>query len=158
MLEVMVTDHASQLLQIGIDACALRLSGLVAWRCLLDTEAIGAGAGDVEPSQERDFQTFFTAPVAAVPKALKTIGAGAAFGDKAGVDNEGLLMLGRDDLGNRRLVERDKVKVSVVPPREGTLVIRTVAAEIAKRGMAGKHQQKSQQMGDEFALRFLGLG
>ena len=67
-------------------------------------------------------------------------------------------MLGWDDLGNRRLVERDKVKVSVVPPREGTLVIRTVAAEIAKRGMAGKHQQKSQQMGDEFALRFLGLG
>ena len=158
MLEVMVTDHASQLLQIGIDACALRLRGLVAWRCLLDTEAIGAGAGDVEPSQERDFQTFFTAPLAAVPKALKTIGVGAAFGDKAGVDNEGLLMIGRDDLGNRRLVERDKVKVSVVPPREGTLVIRTVAAEIAKRGMAGKHQQKSQQMGDEFALRFLGLG
>ena len=118
MLEVMVTDDASQLLQTGIDACALRLSGLVAWGCLLDTEAIGAGAGDVEPSQKRDFQTFFTAPVAAVPKALKTIGAGAAFGDKAGVDNEGLLMLGRDDLGNRCFIERDKVKRAVVPPRK----------------------------------------
>ena len=56
------------------------------------------------------------------------------------------------------LLSETKVKVSVVPPRNGALVIGTVAAEIAKRGMAGKHQQKSQQMGDEFALRFLGLG
>ena len=79
MLEVMLTDHASQLLQIGIDACALWLRGLVArWR-LLDAEAIGAGVGDVEPGQERDFQTFFAAPVAAVPEALKTIGVGARF-------------------------------------------------------------------------------
>ena len=138
MTQVMVTDHTLQLLQIGIDACALRLRGLVAWGCLLDTEAIGAGAGDVEPSQKRDFQTFFTAPVAAVPKALKTIGVGATFGDKAGVDNEGLLMLGRNHLGNRCFVECDKVKRSVVPPRKepapdsvrGTFVIGTVAAEI----------------------------
>jgi hypothetical protein len=43
----------------------------------------------------------FTAPVAAVPEAFKAIGTGAAFGDKAGVDNEGLLMLGRNHLGNR---------------------------------------------------------
>ncbi len=105
MAEVMVTDHASQLLQIGIDACALWLRGLVAWGCLLDTEAIGASVGDVEPSQQRDFQTFFTAPVAAVPEAFKTIGVGAIFGDEAGVNDQSLLMLGRDDLGNRRLVE-----------------------------------------------------
>ena len=133
MAEVMATDDASQLIQVGIDACALRLSALVArWR-LLDAEAIGAGVGDVEPGQKRDFQTFFTAPVAAVPEVLKTIGVGATLGDKAGVDNEGLLMLRRNDLGNGRLVEGDKVKVSVVPPRKepapdsirGTLVIGT---------------------------------
>ena len=105
MFEVMVTDHASQLLQTGIDACALRLRGLVAWGCLLDTEATGAVVGNVEPSHSRDFQTFFTAPVAAVPEVLKAIGTGAAFGDKAGVDNEGLLMLGRNHLGNRCFIE-----------------------------------------------------
>ena len=81
-----------------------------------------------------DFQTFFTAPLAAVPEAFKAIGVGATFGDKAGVDNEGLLMLGRHHLGNRCFVECDKVKVSVVPPPKSTLVIGTVAAEVAKRG------------------------
>ena len=117
---------------------ALRLRGLVAWGCLLDAEAIGAVVGNVDPGQKRDFQTFFTAPVAAVPEAFKAIGRGTTFGDKAGVDNEGLLMLGRNHLGNRRFIECDKVKRSVVPPRKepapdsvrGTFVIGTVAAEI----------------------------
>ena len=79
MAEVMATDDASQLVQISIDACALWLRGLVAWGCLLDTEAIGAGVGNVEPSQQQDFQTFFTAPVAAIPEAFKAIGVGAIF-------------------------------------------------------------------------------
>ena len=158
MTQMMVTDHTLQLLQIGIDACALWLRGLVARGCLLDTKAIGAVVGDVEPSYSGDFQTFFTAPLAAVPEAFKAIGVGAAFGDKAGIDNESLLMVGRNHLGNRCFVECDKVKVSVVPPRKAAFVIRTVAAEITKRGMAGKHQQKSQQVDDEFALWLLGLG
>ena len=82
MFEVMVTDHASQLLQTGIDACALRLRGLVAWGCLLDTEATGAVVGNVEPGYSGDFQTFFTAPLAAVPEVLKAIGVGAVLGIK----------------------------------------------------------------------------
>ena len=114
MTQVMATDHTLQLIQIGIDACALWLRGLVARGCLFDTEAIGAVVGDVELGYSGDFQTFFTAPLAAVPEAFKAIGVGATFGDKAGVDNEGLLMLGRHHLGNRCFVECDKVKVSVV--------------------------------------------
>ena len=158
MLELVAQDDASQLLHIGINACRLRLGALVTWRRLLDTEAIGAVVGDVEPSYSRDFQTFFTSLVVAVPEALKAIGVGATFGDKAGVDDQGLLMLGLNYLGNDCFVEGDKVEASVVPTRERTLVIGTVAAEIAKRGMAGKYQDKPQQMGDEFALWFLGLG
>ena len=61
MTQVMVTDHTLQLLQIGIAACALRLRGLVARGCLLDTEAIGTVVSDVEPGYSGDFQTFFTA-------------------------------------------------------------------------------------------------
>ena len=110
------------------------------------------------PGYSRDFQTFFTAPLAAVPEAFKAIGVGAAFGDKAGIDNEGLLMVGRHHLGNRCFVECDKVKRASIPPRKRTFVIGTVAAEITKRGVAGKHQHKPQQMGNELSLRFLGLG
>ena len=159
--------------QVGVDAGALR--GLVVPRwCLLDTEAIGTVVGEVEPRHSRDFQPFFTASLTAVPEALKAIGVGAAFGDEGGVDAQGLLMVGRDDpvsstgqaLGNGRLVEGDEVKGPVVPARKqpapdlirGALVIRTVAAEMTKRGMAGEHQDKPQQVGDEGALWFLGLG
>ena len=136
----------------------LSLGGVCSTRLSLSKEAVGAVVGDVEPSDSGDFQAFFTAPLTAVPEAFEAIGVGAAFGDEAGVDNEGLLMVGRDDLGNRRLVEGDKVEASIVPSRKGTLVIGTVTAEITKGGMAGKHQHKSQQMGDELSLRFLGLG
>ena len=114
MMEVVSAEHACELLQVGVDAGALR--GLVApRRCLLDTETIGTVVGDVEPRHSRDFQPFFTAPLAAVPEALKAIGVGATFGDEGGVDDQGLLMVGRDDLGNGRLVEGDKVKGPVVP-------------------------------------------
>ena len=106
----------------------------------LSKEAVGAVVGDVEPGDSRDFQAFFTAPLAAIPEALETIGVGAAFGDKTGVDDQGLLMLRRNDLGNGCLVEGDKVKVSVVPAAEqpapdsirGTLVIGTVAPELVE--------------------------
>ena len=67
-------------------------------------------------------------------------------------------MVGRNHLGNRCFVECDKVKRASIRPRKRTFVIGTVAAEIAKRGMAGKHQQKSQQVDDEFALWLPGLG
>ena len=43
----------------------------VARGCLLDTEAIGTVVSDVEPGYSGDFQTFFTAPLAAVPEAFK---------------------------------------------------------------------------------------
>ena len=103
-------------------------------------EAIGAVVGEVEPSYSRDLQTFFAAPLVAVPEAFKAIGVGATFGNEGGIDEQSLLMVGRDDLGNGRLVERDEVKGSVVPTREqpapdsirGALVIRTVAPELVE--------------------------
>ncbi len=63
----------------------------------------------------------------------------------------------RKHRSDRHLVERDKVKVSGVPTGKGSLVIRAVAAQIAKRGMTWKHKQKAQQMRNKLLLRFLGL-
>ena len=113
--------------------------------------------GDVELGQRRDFQTFFRAAMTAVPEAVKAIGLLATFGDKTGIDPQGLLMCRRDDAEDRRLVEGDKVKVSGVPPCKSPFVLRTVAAEIAKCSVAWEHQQKSQQMCQKLLLRLLGL-
>lgn len=112
---------------------------------------------DVEPGQHRDFQTFFRAAMTAVPEAVKALGLFATFGDKTGIDHQGLLMCRRDDAKDRRRVEGDKVKVSGVPPCKGPLVLRTVAAQIPKRRMAWEHKQQSQQVRQKLLLRLLGF-
>jgi hypothetical protein len=73
--------------------------------------------------------------MAAVPEAVEAIGLLPTFGYETGVNDQGLFMLRRNHLSDRRLVERDKVKVSGVPPGKGSLVIRAVAAQIPKCGM-----------------------
>ena len=78
-----------------------------------------------------------------VPEAVKAIGLLPTFSDKTGIEDQGLFMVRRDHLDNRRLVEGDKVKVSGVPPCKGPFVVRTVAAQIPKRRVAWEHQQKS---------------
>src|SRR6266702_5479807 len=112
---MMFRHHMGQLIQGDIKAGGLRLGGL-AWRWrLCDTEAISAVVGDVEPSQRRDFQPFFRAAMTAVPEAVKAIGLLPTFGYETGIDHQGLFMLRRNHRSDRRLVERDKVKVSGVP-------------------------------------------
>jgi hypothetical protein len=91
------------------------------------------------------------------PEAVQARGLLATFGDKTGIDHQGLLMGRRDHADDRRLVERDKGKVSRVPTGKGPLVIRTVTAQIPTRGMAWEHKQQSQQMRQKLLLRFLGL-
>src|SRR5688500_17553572 len=66
-------------------------------------------------------------------------------------------MFRRDDLGDGSLIERHPIKGGVVPPGKGPLMIRAVAAHIAKGGVSREHEQESQSMGDKLALRFLGL-
>jgi hypothetical protein len=44
-------------------------------------------AREIEPGQGRDFELFFRAAMAAVPKAIKAISVLATFGHKAGVDD-----------------------------------------------------------------------
>ena len=83
--QVMRRDHTAELVQIDIHPGGLRISSLSAWRCLLDTETVGAVIGDVEPGQGRDFQSFFCTAVAAVPEAIKAIGVLATFGHKTGI-------------------------------------------------------------------------
>ena len=61
--------------------------------------------GDVEPSQSRDFQTFFRAAMTAIPKAVQAIGLLPTFGYKTGIEHQSLLMGRRDHLDDRRLVE-----------------------------------------------------
>ena len=51
--------------------------------------------------------------MAAVPKAIETIGVLATFGHEAGIDHQGLLMLRRDDGRDGALVERDPIDVGV---------------------------------------------
>jgi hypothetical protein len=102
---MMLRDHTGQLIQIDINTCGLCVVGLVCWGCLFDTEAVSAVFGDVEPSQSRDFQTFFRAAMTAVPEVVKAIGLLATFGDKTGIDYQSLLMFRRDYPGDRRLVE-----------------------------------------------------
>jgi hypothetical protein len=63
----------------------------------------------------------------------------------------------RKHRSDRRLVERDKVKVSGVPTGQGSLMLRAVAAQIPQRGVTWEHQQKSQQMRHKLLLWFLGL-
>ena len=113
--QVMRRDHTTELVEIDIHPRRLRISGLSAGRCLLDTETVCTIIGDVEPGQGRDFQSFFCTAVAAVPKAINAIGMLATFGHKTGVHDQGLSMLRRDGFGDGGLVERDPVKVSGVP-------------------------------------------
>ena len=94
--------------------------------------------------------------MAAVPETIESIGVLAAFRHKAGINEQGLLMLRRHDLGDGALVERHPVKLGGISARKSPLVIKTIAAHIAKGGMSRKHEHEPQQMGDKFALRFLG--
>src|SRR5688572_27729356 len=95
--------------------------------------------------------------MAAVPETIEAIGVLATFGDEAGIDDQSLLMFGGHHLGDGGLVERHPIKGGVIPPGQGPLVIRAVAAHIAKGGLSREHEQESQQMGNKLALRFLGL-
>jgi hypothetical protein len=114
--QVMRRDHTAELVQIDIHPSGLRISSLSAWRCLLHTETVGAGTGDIEPGQGRDFKSFFRTAVATVPEAIEAIGVLATFGHETGIHDQGLIMLGGDDFGDGGLVERGPVKASTVPP------------------------------------------
>jgi hypothetical protein len=94
---------------------------------LFDAEAVSAIGGKVEPSQRRDFQTFFRAAMPAVPEAVKARGLLPTFGNDTGINHQSLFMVRRDHLDDGRLIERDKVKVSGVPTCKSPLVLRTVA-------------------------------
>src|SRR4029453_6122065 len=157
MAQMMRRYHTGQLVQIDINACGLCVGGLVCWGCLFDTEAVSAVLGDGEPSRRGGFEALFAAAMAAIPEAVEAIGLLATFGHETGINYQGLFMLRRYYLSDRRFVERDKVKVSGVPTGKGSLVIRAVAAQIPKRSMTGEHKQKSQQMRNKLLLRFLGL-
>src|SRR4051812_17284528 len=98
-------DHSAELVQIDIHAGGLRLRGSRAGWCLLHTEAVGAVTREIEPSQRRDFEPFFCAAMATVPEAIKTIGVLATFGHETGIDDQGLIMLSRDDPGDGGLVK-----------------------------------------------------
>ena len=60
------------------------------------------------------------------------IGVGAAFGDKTGVEHQGLFMVGGDRLAQGRLVECNEVETSFVAVCQGMLVIGTVAPELVE--------------------------
>jgi hypothetical protein len=137
-------DDSAELVEIGIHASGLGIRDLNTCRCLLHTEAVGAVAGEIEPGQRRDFEAFFRAAMAPVPEAIQAIGLLSTFGDKASIDDQGLLMFKRDHLGDGSLIERHPVKGGVIPPGKGPLVIRTVATHIAEGGVSRKHKQESQ--------------
>src|SRR5205085_4341295 len=123
---MMFRYYTGQLLQVDINPGCLRIGGLACRRRLFDTEAVCAVVGDVEPSQRREFQTFFRAAMTAVPEAVEAIGLLTTFGYKTGIDHQCLFMFRRDHLDDRRLVEEDKVKVPSVPTGKGSLVIRGI--------------------------------
>src|SRR5918912_2251688 len=95
--------------------------------------------------------------MATVPEAIEAIGVLATFGHETGIDDQGLLILSRDDLGDGSLVESDPLQVGVVPACKGPLVIRAVATHIAKGGVSREQEQEPQQMGNKLTLRFLAL-
>src|SRR4051794_38957239 len=105
MAQMMRRYHTDQLVQIDIHTCGLCVGGLVCWGCLFDTEAVSAVVGDVEPSQSREFETLFAAAMAAVPEAVEAIGLLTTFGHETGINHQGLFMLRRYHLSDRRLVE-----------------------------------------------------
>ena len=113
---VMRRDHTTEVVQRDIPPRGLRISGLSAWRCLLDAETVSAMIGDVEPGQGREFPSFFCPAVAAVPQAIKARGVLATCGHKTGVQDQGLSMLRRDGFGDGGLGQRDPGKGSGVPP------------------------------------------
>src|SRR6266567_325077 len=98
-------DYPAELVQIDIHAGGLRLRGTRTWWGLLHTEAVGAVTREIEPSSRRDFEPFFRATMAPVPEAIEAIGVLATFGHETGIDDQGLIMLRRDDLGDGGLVE-----------------------------------------------------
>jgi hypothetical protein len=122
--------------------------------CFHHLRAIGP---PLNPMECGNFQAFFGAAMVAVPKAIQAIRVCAAFGYKAGIDHQSLFMGLGDHWSDRGFVKRDKVKASGIPPRKRFFMIGTVAAQIAKGCMSRKHQQESQEMGEEFLLRFLGV-
>src|SRR4051812_47278130 len=155
--QVMRLDHTAQLVQRDIHPGGLRISSRSAWRCLLDTQTVGAGISDIEPGQGRECKPFFRTAVAAVPEAIKARGVLTTFGHKTGIHDQSLIMLRRDDLSDGGLIERDPSKVSAVPPCKGPCVRGTVATHIAQGGVSREHEHTPQQMGDKLVLRFLGL-
>src|SRR5467141_2970436 len=98
-------DHPAELVQRDIHAGGLRLRGIRAWWCLLHTEAVSAVTREIAPSQRRDFEPFFRAAMATVPEAIKARGVRATFGHETGIDDQGLLMLRRNDPGEGGLVQ-----------------------------------------------------
>src|SRR5262245_9776587 len=82
--QVMHLDHTAQLVQIDIHPGGLQINSRSAWRCLFDTQTVGAVISDIEPSQGREFKPFFRTAVAAVPEAIEAIGVLTTFGHKTG--------------------------------------------------------------------------
>jgi hypothetical protein len=103
--QVIRLDHTAELVEIDIHPGGLGLRGGSTGWCLLDTEAVCAVVGDIEPGQGGDFKPFFRTAMAPVPKAIKAIGVLATFGHETGVHDQSLIMLRRDDLGDSGFVE-----------------------------------------------------
>ena len=95
--------------------------------------------------------------MAPVPEAIKARGVLATFGDDTGIDDQRLLMLRRDDVGDGGFVECDPVEGRIVPPCTGPLVLRAVATPIAKSGVSRAHEPEPQQMRNTLPLRLLAL-
>jgi hypothetical protein len=104
----------------------------VSGRGLLDAEAVGAVGGQIEPGQGRNLAPLFRATVATVPKAIEARGVLASVRDKTGIDDQGLIMRGRDDFSEGSFVEGLPVHVGVVPPGKRPLMLRTIATHSAK--------------------------
>ena len=67
-------DHSAQLGEIDIHPGRFWVRDLSTCWGLLHTEAVSTVAGEIEPSQGRDFESSFRTAMAAVPEAIEAIG------------------------------------------------------------------------------------
>jgi len=113
--------------------------------------------GDIDPGQRGNLQAFCCTAVGTVPEYIETIGPLPAFGHKTRGKGQHVLVAGCDDLADGGLVEADKIKVACTPSGKGFLMVRTLAAQIAKRHGAWQQEQQTHDVTQKFLLGFLGI-
>jgi hypothetical protein len=155
-LELLCRHDAFNRGQRGVDT-GLRRVALQRRGGLFHAERIGAVRGDIDPGQRGHLAALFRTTVGAVPEHVETRGLLTTVGHNTGGKGADVLVVGRDDMDDSRVVEADKITVTFTLSGKGFLVIRTITTQMAARHSSWHQQHQTPHVTQKFLLGCLGV-